>query len=195
MKAQLDPIYRLRGEQQLLASCETTPVSEKWHSLTKPPPTGPVIDADINQILEVDTIHLSRKPVCKSREASWTVLCRCLTKTLHAAINIDDRAAGHSITSSEGGLMTAHIAPCISQRCYLHGHFKTNLDRLYTPITKSKILPAGGIVFPTQLTTATKKWNGPLVCIGRSSSKATRGFRPEEITFARRPCKNIRRNR
>ena len=75
IKSQLDPFNAARGEDHLAfwGKYNEHPL-KKWWILAKPPPLGPVLEADINKCLNVQTLHLSRKPTTQVGIASWTVL-------------------------------------------------------------------------------------------------------------------------
>ena len=72
IKAQLDPFHRLRGEDHL--AHWGSPRPSKWQSLIPPPPVGPVLEADIDTCLGLETVYLSRRPTHPVGDASWTVL-------------------------------------------------------------------------------------------------------------------------
>ena len=78
IKAQLDPFKNCRGEDHLAAWGRKDRQSTIWYSLVKPPPLGPVLQADINVCLGVQTLYLSRRPESKIGKASWTVLLAVL---------------------------------------------------------------------------------------------------------------------
>ena len=161
IKAQLDPFYRLRGEEHL-AYWGTIQRSKNWHSLTKPPPTGPVLDTDINQTLGVDTVHISRRPICKTGEASWTTLLAVfhphssqlqLDKGIYTAINIDDKAVKHSLYSSgnDPPITTPWHRRLKTSPLVLHKDFAcTTISRL--TLVAFILLSQGREVY---------RWNGP----------------------------------
>ena len=74
IKDQLDPFNEARGEDHLAAWGIKANQTKMWYSLSKPPPLGPVLEADINACLGVQTLYLSRSPKCKTGDASWTTL-------------------------------------------------------------------------------------------------------------------------
>lgn len=74
IKDQLDPFKSARGEDHLAAWGIGIDQPKSWYNLAKPPPKGPVIEADIDMCLGVRTLWLSRKPKCKVGTASWTTL-------------------------------------------------------------------------------------------------------------------------
>ena len=75
IKTQLDPFNAARGEDHLaLWGKHKEQPSQKWWNLSKPPPLGPVIDADVNTTLNVEILHLSRRPITQVGVASWTSL-------------------------------------------------------------------------------------------------------------------------
>ena len=75
IKSQLDPFNAARGEDHLAFwGKHNEHPSKKWWNLSKPPPLGPVIEADVNTCLNVETLHLSRKPITQIGVASWTSL-------------------------------------------------------------------------------------------------------------------------
>ena len=74
IKDQLDPFNDARGEDHLAAWGTKDRQSTIWYSLARPPPLGPVLEADINMCLGVQTLYLSRRPKCKIGNASWTAL-------------------------------------------------------------------------------------------------------------------------
>ena len=75
IKSQLDPFNAARGEDHLAfwGKHHEHP-STKWWKLSKPPPLGPVIEADVNTCLNAETLHLSRRPITQVGVASWTSL-------------------------------------------------------------------------------------------------------------------------
>ena len=73
IRNQLDPFSNARGEEHL------GPWSQRqrrtaWYDLAKRPPEGPVIRADLHKSLDLETLHLSRRPICRIGIPSWTVL-------------------------------------------------------------------------------------------------------------------------
>lgn len=74
IRNQLDPFHDARGEEHL-ASWGTHP-SSAWYmyNFVKPPPEGPILEADIEYCLGEKTLRVSRRPAGKIGEASWTIL-------------------------------------------------------------------------------------------------------------------------
>lgn len=75
IKSQLDPFNAARGEDHLAFWGKHNEYpSQKWWHISKPPPLGPVVEADIGKCLNVETLHLSRRPITQVGIASWTIL-------------------------------------------------------------------------------------------------------------------------
>ena len=91
IKAQLDPFYRLRGEDHI-AHWGVPKVSRIWHTLPKPAPLGPILDADINQCLGMDKLYLSRRPITKTGEATWTILLAVFHPHSHRHLSNEKRS-------------------------------------------------------------------------------------------------------
>ena len=73
IRNQLDPFLNARGEEHL-GSWGQRQRRTAWYDLAKPPPEGPIIRADLHKCLGLDTLHLSRRPICRVGIPSWTVL-------------------------------------------------------------------------------------------------------------------------
>ncbi len=73
--SQLDPFNAARGEDHLAfwGKHNEHPSKKRWN-IAKPPPLGPLIGADINKCLNVETLYLSRRPTTQVGVATWTVL-------------------------------------------------------------------------------------------------------------------------
>ncbi|KAI9820616.1 MAG: hypothetical protein M1827_004985 [Pycnora praestabilis] len=74
IRDQLDPFHSTRGEDHLGGWSKLQRVP-RWYGLTKPPPIGPVIEANLHGCLGgTDVVYLSRKPMYGPGKATWTVL-------------------------------------------------------------------------------------------------------------------------
>lgn len=72
IRALLDPFEGARGRQHLGIWANL-----KWHwTLMRPPPQGPVIEADLHTCLGCDTIYLSGHPLPGTGIPSWTTFLR-----------------------------------------------------------------------------------------------------------------------
>ena len=87
IKDQLDPFNGTRDQDHLAAWGIETHHQKLWYNLTKPPPKGPVIEADIDMCLGVRTLWLSRRPKCKVGTASWTVLLAVFQSVACSPVN------------------------------------------------------------------------------------------------------------
>lgn len=72
IRALLDPFEGARGKQHLGVWANL-----KWHwTLMRPPPQGPIIEADLHACLGCDTIYLSGHPLPGTGIPSWAALLR-----------------------------------------------------------------------------------------------------------------------
>ena len=106
IKNQLDPFNQARGEDHLAAWGTKDRQSTIWYSLAKPPPLGPVLEADINVCLGVQTLYLSRRPTCKTGRASWTVLL-----AVFQLVNSPYLACFHDNDNAKAVALSSHMKP------------------------------------------------------------------------------------
>lgn len=101
IRALLDPFEGARGRQHLGVWANL-----KWHwTLMRPPPQGPVIEADLHTCLGCDTIYLSGNPLPGTGTPSWTSLLRKFhASDLRITRSIDSSAISKHSDRLEKGL-------------------------------------------------------------------------------------------
>ena len=104
IRNQLDPFSNARGEDHL-GPWGQRQKKITWYDLSKPPPEGPEIRADLHKCLNLEKLYLSRRPICRVGIPSWTVLL--------AVFHPHSSQLRNQVDSEETSLIERKVLPSI----------------------------------------------------------------------------------